>query len=45
MNEAMKRILLLLLTCIFTSFAFAQEEVDIDELKQLANAGDADAQW
>ena len=35
MNEAMKRILLLLLTCIFTSFAFAQEEVDIEELKQL----------
>lgn len=45
MNEAMKRILLLLLTCIFTSFAFAQKEVDIYELKQLANAGDADAQW
>lgn len=41
----MKRALLFFLTCIFTSFAFAQDDVDIEELKQLANAGDADAQW
>ena len=33
-SNIMKRALLFFLTCIFTSFAFAQDDVDIEELKQ-----------